>query len=228
MHESTVQRVNLLNRAHQQSAVHQGIDFTRNSARFIENRIERVFGQLRAAVPACALQTVHDIGFNLVRIHGIQMMRGDNALAQLFQRRRRLHQIAKLWLAQQENLQQGRGTQLEIRQHAQFFQRIDRQILRLVHDQQAPPTSACLGMQKVLNGFQCGGFVEPACVDAIAFGGHLHHVVAIQMAGDDGRSGQARLVDSLHQMADQCRFACPHFASDDDKAFTLRQAITKV
>ena len=64
------------------------------------------------------------------------MARGDHALTQLLHLWL-AHQRADLRLAEQEDLDQRLARFLEIRQHAQFFQRGQRQVLRLVDHQQA-------------------------------------------------------------------------------------------
>jgi phosphopantothenate synthetase len=56
----------------------------------------------------------------------------------------------------------------------------------------------------------------------------VHHVEAIQLAGDNGRSSQPRLVDALHQMANQSRFTCADLAGNYDKALALRQTVPQI
>ena len=156
------------------------------------------------------------------------MVRRNHALAQLLQFRGITDQIAELRLAEQEYLQQGRRAKLEVGQHPQFFQRIDRKILRLIHHQKAAATAARFGMQEILDALQRRGLVQPACVDAEGFRRHMDHIQAIKLAGNNGCRCQAGLVHTLHQMADKRRFACADFAGDDNEAFALCKTIAKI
>jgi hypothetical protein len=97
-----------------------------------------------------------------------------------------------------------------------------------INHKQATATGARLCMQEVLDSLQRRGFIKPAGIDAKAFSRHLHHIICIKLAGNDGSGRQASPIDGLHQMADQCRFARAHLTRYHDEAFTLRNAIAKV
>ena len=56
----------------------------------------------------------------------------------------------------------------------------------------------------------------------------MDHVQAIKLAGDNGRRCQAGLVHTLHQMADERRFARTDFAGDDNEAFALSKTIAQI
>jgi hypothetical protein len=83
-----------------------------------------------------APEPVLDIGLGFILIHRTNVTGGDHALTQLLHLRA-LHDLPELRLADQETLQQGLCAKLEIRQHAQLFNRPRRQVLRLVDNQQA-------------------------------------------------------------------------------------------
>jgi len=65
-------------------------------------------------------------------------------------------------------------------------------------------------------------------IDVEMIGRDAHDILAVELRGDDIRSGQTRLVYGGHQMTDQRSLAGADIAGDDDEAFTLRQAIAKI
>ena len=93
-----------------------------------------------------------DIGLHLVGIHGFEVVGGDHPLAQLLQPVAVHQRVAELRLAQKQRLEQGMRAQLEVGQHPQFFQCLDRKVLRLVDDQQAAPPGARLFVQEAFDG----------------------------------------------------------------------------
>ena len=80
-------------------------------------------------------KTVQDVFATFVCRHGLELVRGNDALAQLF------HAIVddrapQLSLTDEENLQQRVTLDLEIGQDAQHLQRRRRKRLRFIHHQQ--------------------------------------------------------------------------------------------
>src|SRR3546814_15876742 len=75
----------------------------------------------------------------------------DHALAQLFERRRMEQGLAEFGLAEQEDLEQRMAAELEVREHAQLFERRDGAILPFVDDQQRALAGARLFAQILLH-----------------------------------------------------------------------------
>ena len=85
----------------------------------------------------------------LFKIEWPDVAGGSNALAKLLHLGA-LQDLAKLGLANQKTLQQRLVAKLEVRQHAQFFYRTWREVLRLIHHQQATFALAGLADEKSL------------------------------------------------------------------------------
>ena len=168
------------------------------------------------------------IGADFLGLHRLEMMRRDHPLAQLFQPRRILQQVAKLRLAQQQDLQQRMRAQLEVGEHTQLFERLDREVLGLVHHQQTAATGARFLVQERLDQRERARLVVPPGRQAEGACGHVDQLVAIKPAGHDLCRGQSLAVDRCQQMRRQCRFARTHRAGDDDEALALRKAIAKI
>ena len=113
----------------------------------------------------------------------------DDPLTQLLQSVGALQHIPKFRLPEQEYLQQGLATELEVGQHAQLFQRIHRQVLRFVDDQQATATSPRFGMKKFLDCAQQLSLVHMIGIDVEVIGGDAHDILAVQLRGHDFASG---------------------------------------
>ncbi len=171
---------------------------------------------------------MEDIGLDLLGLHRIEVVRRDHALAQLFERRRMKQGLAEFRLAEQENLEQRMAAELEIRQHAQLFERRDREVLPLVDDQQSAAAGARLFAQILLHRAQQFGLALPFPFDAELFGDEAEQVVALDLRRHQLDRGQAIGVDRVHQMPDQRCLARADVAGDDDETFALREAIAEV
>ena len=182
----------------------------------------------RVAGPANAFQAVLDIGLDFGCLHRIKVMRRDHPLAQLFKLGVILDHAAKLWLTQQQRLQQRMRPQLKIGQHPQLFQRLDRQVLRFVDHQQTAPPGAGLVMQERFDRAECRGLVMPLHDQPKRLRHDMNQLLAIKFAGNDLRCGQPRRIDRRHQMRDQRGLARANLAGDHHKAFALRQAIAQI
>ena len=223
-----VDAVEFLDRAEQQQAADEDVELARYTFAIIIHQLETVGAEARVARPAHLAEAVEDIGFDFLGFHRIEMMRRDHALAQLFQRRRMKQRLAELGLAEQEYLQKRMAAKLEVRQHPQFFERRDREILPLVDDQQRAPPGARLFAQILLHRAQQFGLALPFPFDAELFGNKAQQIVALDLCRHQLDRGQPVRIDRVHQMADQRRLARADIAGDDDEAFALRQPIAKV
>src|SRR3546814_5822729 len=113
----------LLDRAKEQQPAHQHVQLARHAFAIVEDFLERVGAEAGVARPADLAEPVEDIGLDLLGLHRVEVVRRDHALAQLFERRRMKERLAEFGLAEQEDLEQRMAAELEIRQHAQLFER---------------------------------------------------------------------------------------------------------
>ena len=182
----------------------------------------------RIAVPAHVVEPVHDIGFDLARLHRFEMMRRDHALAKLFELVRMREQLLELGLAEQQRLQQRVRAELEVGQHAQLFERADREVLSLVDDQQRATAVARFLVQEQFDRRQIGGLVATRHIEPEAARSDVDHLFAVERAGDDFAHGQAFVVELLFQVRDQRRLARADLAGNHDEAFALVQTIAEI
>jgi hypothetical protein len=73
------------------------------------------------------LEPVFDIRADFIGFHRFEMVRRDHPLAQLFKRGFG-QKLAKFGLPEQDDLKQRVRAEMEVRQHPQFFERLDRKI----------------------------------------------------------------------------------------------------
>ena len=90
-----------------------------------------------------APQPMVDVVGGLVGVERRQVIADRDPLPQLLELRRR-ELVAQVRLADQHDLQQLRFLGLEVREHAQLFERAEAQVLRLVDDQQHQPSGETL------------------------------------------------------------------------------------
>ena len=98
--------------------------------------VKHAWAEDRLVGGAGALEPMLDVGLGVLLVERAEVAAGGHPLAQL-QHARALQNLSELGLPDQEGLQQGLFTKLEVGQHAQFFDRLRLQVLRFVHDQQA-------------------------------------------------------------------------------------------
>ena len=120
----------------QHQAVTQGIDATRDAARLLINRREHVSVKSGPVGRTRTTQAVLDVAPSLFTVHRPQVATGRHPLAQL-QHVGALQDVAELGLTDQEGLQQGLLAMLKIGQHAQLFDGLLTQVLRLIDDEKA-------------------------------------------------------------------------------------------
>jgi len=137
-------------------------------------------------------------------------------------------QLLEFGLAEQQRLQQRMRTELEVRQHAQLFERGDGKVLRLVDDQQAAAAGARFFVQETLDRAQRGGLVVPVDDQAERVRDDVDDLLAVELAGHDLRRGEARRIDRRHEVRDERRLARADLAGDDHEALALREAIAEV
>ena len=168
-----------------------------------------------------------DVGLGFEQIQRTQVVGGDHPLAQLHHLRA-LHDGAELRLAHQEALQQRVVLELEVGEHAQLLDRLGREVLGLVDDQQGALAGRGGGHQEGLDGEQQialgqvlagdpeGGRHQPEDVARVDLGAH-------QVGGDDLLG-----VELFEEATDQQGLPCPDLAGDDDEAFVLMQPVFEI
>ena len=167
------------------------------------------------------------IGLDLTRLHRFEVMRRDHALAQLFELVGTGEQALEFRLAEQKRLQERMRAELEVRQHPQFLERADREVLRFVDDQQTAFAVARFLVEEMLDRGECCRLVTPFDIEAETACGDMDHLLAIERAGDDFAHAHP-VVELLLEMRDQRRFARADLAGDDHEAFALVQAVTQI
>ena len=136
--------------------------------------------------------------------------------------------VAELGLAEQEDLDQRLAGDLEVGEHPQLFERRDRQVLRLVDDQQGALAGAIFLLEPVLDRVEQPSLLDRAGGDAEPLRGEAEHVVALDLGRDQADRVQPRAVDIGEQMLDQGRLAGADLAGDGDEALALRQAVAEI
>src|SRR5260221_5995023 len=96
---------------------------------------EHAIAETRIIDPADGAQPMLDITSGLGLIKRAEMVGGDDTLTQLVELLAR-QRLAKLRLTEEEALQRCAAGGLQARQHAQFLQRGNRQVLTFVDQQQ--------------------------------------------------------------------------------------------
>ena len=156
------------------------------------------------------------------------MIRGENALTKLFEIGI-CQRGAELRLTEQDGLHRGATVDRDVGQHAQLFERRHRQVLHLVHHQQAAPPGGTLIARHALEATQQRRLVGAAIVGHAEIGHReAQQVVAGDPRGDDARHHVAVPVELRPELLDQRGLAGADLAGDDDEAFLLRQTIDQV
>ncbi len=136
--------------------------------------------------------------------------------------------VAKFGLTEQHRLKQCAAADLEVGQHAQLFERRDRQILRLVDDQQDAPAGPRLLAELLLDPVEQLRLGDALAGEAEALADEAKHVVAFNLGRDDADRVQPLAVDRRHQVGDQCGLARADVAGDGDEPFALGQAVAEI
>ena len=125
----------LLQEAEEQQPRAEGIDLPRHTAGMLIDQRKAILGEMRIAFPIGAAQPMLDIGLGLGFAQRTQMISRRYPLPQLLEPRAAEYR-AELRLPEQKALQRHRPVDDDVGQHAQLFERLEGQVLRLVDDQQ--------------------------------------------------------------------------------------------
>ena len=146
-----------------------------------------------------------------------------NPLRELQQLRPAQH-VLELRLPDQDRLQELHLVDVNVRQHAQAFERAFAQILRLVDDQDCPSPVCALAVEKILEDFQ------QARDRALKRQIERHHdplqqlVAAARRVGDQADIDAARVEAATQQMTHERRLARAHLAGDDGELRIVHHA----
>src|ERR1700761_3736581 len=138
----------LLEKAMQQQPRTECVDASRNTLRVLIDDRKCGFGKMRVAFPLRAAQAMLDISASLRLVERTEVVGGGHALAKLFEPRAAQNN-AKLRLTQEKALQRHGLIDDDIGQHAQFLEGFNRQVLRLIDDQESAPAGAVLGQHEI-------------------------------------------------------------------------------
>ena len=155
------------------------------------------------------------------------MAGGDDALTQLHHVRT-LQDGAEFGLADQERLEHGLRAELEVRQHAQFLDGALRQVLRLIHDEQAALAPGCRRHEEGFQRHQQIGLARTLGAHAEGGGDHRKNVFGIELGADQVRRLHTLGVKAFQQVAHDGGLAGADIAGDDDEAFVLVHAVLEV
>jgi hypothetical protein len=190
-------------------------------------RSEGLGVETRHALPADGAQAVLDVATCLVAVERPEVIRGDDALAQLLHVRA-LQDAAEFRLAEQEGLDQRAVVVLEVGQHAQFLDRARRQVLRLVDHQQGALALARGHGEKILEVFQQRRLGQAFVLQAERGGDAAQGVFGVELGRHQLRRDQVLRVELAEQVAHQRGLAGADLAGDDDEALAQRQAVVQI
>ncbi len=152
-------------------------------------------------------RAVDQVRLDLVGIHRLEMVHRDDALAQLLEPRI-LERQAELGLAEQEDLEQRIAARLEIGEHAQLLQALQRQRLRLVDHQQGPPPGARDGVEPLLDRREHARLGGVGRVDVEPRRDQPQQVLGAELGRDDLDDIHPLAVDLAEQVAPSA-WSCP-------------------
>src|ERR1700751_5704751 len=168
-----------------------------------------------------------DIRSTLGFAQGTQMISGCDPLPQLFEPRT-TECRAELGLTEEKALQRHRPVKNDVGQHAQLFQRLEGQVLRLVNDQKHTFTVAMLSQYELANALQQRPLGEPFFDDAKSGCDHMKKVIAGELGRDDLRRDETASIDGRQQIFDEDRFACPDFTGNNDETLGMAKSIDQI
>src|SRR5215472_5167524 len=222
-----LQRMHLLQEAKQQQPRAQGIDLARDTSCVPIDQWKAILGKLRVAFPIGAAQTMLNIRFGLGFAQRPQVVSRCYPLPQLVQSRA-AEDRTKLRLPEQEALQRHCSADDDVGQHAQLFERFERQVLRLVDDQQDALAVALLGQHKVVDALEQCPFGQSFFGDPEPTRNQVQKVVPAELSGHDLGVYEIALVDRCQQVVNEDRFAGTDLPGDDNEAFSVVQTVDKV
>ena len=130
-------------------------------------------------------QPVIDVILNLFGIEGIEVMRRDDALAQLLEIGMICQRAAEFRLAQKQALQKRMRAKLEVRKHPQLFQCGEIEVLAFIDNQQTAPAFARLVLKETLNRAESASLVLAFDFNAESLRNDMDQFFSVEGRGDD-------------------------------------------
>jgi len=211
----------------QQQAVAERVDPPRNSRGEGVNRVEGPGLEPGIFAPTHVPQPMLDVGLSLGAVHRSQVIGRGYPLAQLLELGA-LHQQAQLGLAHQKALQEPLVAELEVGQHAQFFDRAAREILGFVDDQQG---ALALRHERHEERFELGEqlrLVDRLRRQSERHGDGMQQLLRVELGRDQLGGNESVGIDLFEQAAHKRGLTGTDFSGDDDEAFTLVHAVLQV
>src|SRR6266480_590984 len=211
-------------KAGQQHSIAEQVDAPGDPCARGEDRFERVRHDERHAIPADAFEPMLDVALRVIGVQRTDMARRDHALAQCM-RLGALQNRAEFGLSDQEALQQGMRAKLEVRQHAQLFDGLRRQVLRLVDDQQASLALAGMRGEQGLERkeqLRLGKLLRP---DSKGGCDHAQRIFRIQLRANETGGDHLLGIQFGEEIANQRRLSGPDLSGDDDESLALMQPV---
>jgi hypothetical protein len=163
----------------------------------------------------------------VVQGQGLHAAGRQDALPQLFHARLTDEGMQGV-LADQKDLQQGPRPPLKVRDHPQLLQRLVRQVLRLIDDEEGVVPRVHLPRQHRLEVQQGGCLGAVVGVDVEGVGHEAEQVVGGHLGARDAGDPDVRRARVRQQVLDQGRLAGAGLARDHDEPFSLVQGVLHV
>ncbi len=211
----------------EQQAVAERIDASRNTAREHVYLVEAPALETRVSSPSDMLQTVLDVALRFVFVERSQVIRRNDALAKLLHILS-VHHRAQLRLADQKALQQCLVFQLKIGQHAQFLDRLRREILRFVDDKQGALAIDGQLAEKSLQRSEQDGLADRPNGKPEGNPDGAQDVVGVESRADELRRNDLGAIELLEQAADDRRLAGTDLSGDDDETLALVKPVLEI
>jgi hypothetical protein len=211
--------------AEEQDGVGDHVDDARHAAAAPVHQVGHLGRELERRPGGRPAQPVVDVRGGLVGVEGAEVIAHGDALAQLLELRPR-ERVAQVGLADEHHLQQLRLLGLEVREHAEFLEGPEAEVLRLVDDEQHEPAVLPfadeelgeLAQHRRLAGLGLEAEVEQDGLDELARVEHRVH---------DARERRLA-VESAQQRLQQRGLAGADLAGDDDEARVSLDAVAQV
>src|SRR6516225_3605044 len=135
---------------------------------------------------------------------------------------------AELRLTEQKALHRHRPVKEDIRQHAQFFERLKGQVLRLIDDQQHALAVAMLSQGELANALQKRSLSEAFFGDAETSREHIEKIIASELGRYNVRGYKTVPVDGRQQFVDEDRLASTDLTGNDDETLGMTKSVYEI
>ena len=166
------------------------------------------------------------VGRGLVGVERQQVIADGDALAELLQLRQR-ELFPQLRLADHDDLYQLRLLGLEVRQHPDFLERRQAQVLRLVDHEQRQAAGLALGDEELGEPVEQHGLAHAGRVDAEVEHDGVEQLARVEHGVHDPRDGRVAIQPSEERLQHR-RLPGADLAGDDDEAGMAFDAVAQV